>query len=54
MWAINEGTPNVFFGKREPFEFRFIVNADFEQDKIFEAVEFRSNDTPTITGNKAS
>lgn len=54
IWAINEGTPNIFFGKREPFEFRFIVNADFEQDKIFEAVEFRSNDTPTIIGNKAS
>lgn len=44
LWAMNKGNFNEMFGTYKNYIIGFIVNSDFQYDKIFETVEFTSED----------
>lgn len=55
IWKMHSNTKfNNFFGNNKDYSVSIIANPEFSADKIFDTIEFRTNDTSTIKYGKAS
>lgn len=55
IWELHGGNDyNVIFGDNKEYSFTTIVNSDFQFDKIFDTVEFRTNGIEQFTNWKTN
>lgn len=54
IWEMRNGEYNKFFGVIQPFNIEFIANPDFQYDKVFETLEFRTGTKQNSIFNEPS
>ena len=48
IWEMHSGQPNVLFNNVINYSVKFIINPDFEYNKMFSTIEFRGDDISNI------
>lgn len=55
FWKLHGGENyNTFFGNRSPYDVCIIANPEFQQDKIFDTIEFRTNGDEAFSYGRTS
>lgn len=54
LWKLHAGEYNKFFGVSTKYYLSIIANPEFQKDKTFDIVEFRTNGTESVDNNNPS